>query len=125
MRKEDALSQRIATYMNFQYPNIVYHFDTGSGATSSIGLAMRNKRLNRWKGFPDLFIAEPKAMYCGLFIEIKAESIYKKNGELKKSDHINVQRSMLNILRGSGYYTSFGCGFDEIKRIIDEYLQLT
>ena len=94
MRKEDQLSQQIATYLNAQYPTVIYHFDTGSGGTSSIGIAMRNKRLNKWRGYPDLFIAKRKHMFCGLFIEIKAESIFKKDGSMKKSPHLSEQRAI-------------------------------
>ena len=123
MRKEDRLSQQIATYLNVQYPNVIYHFDVGSGGTSSIGMAMRNKRLNKWLGYPDLFIAKRKHMFCGLFIEIKVDSIFKKDGSMKKSDHLTKQRAILNLLRSEGYETMFGCGFDQIKQIIDDYLK--
>jgi hypothetical protein len=125
MRKEDSLAQQVATYLNTQYPKVIYHFDTGSGGRTTIGLAMRNKRLNKWRGYPDLFICECKGLYGGLFIELKAESIFKKDGELKKNAHIEEQRDVLNNLMSKGYYAMFGVGFEDCKRIIDEYLKLS
>jgi hypothetical protein len=124
MRKEDKLAQQVATYLKLQYPDTIYHFDVGSGGSTSIGMAMRNKRLNKWQGYPDLFIAERKSIYGGLFIEIKVDSVLKKDGGYKKSDHLLKQRVILNQLRSAGYYTAFGCGFDNIKKIIDEYMAL-
>lgn len=72
---------------------------------------------------PDLFIAEPKGGYCGLFIEIKAESIFNKNGTRKTSTHLKEQSNMLDKLTNKGYCAVFGCGWDECKKIIDNYLK--
>jgi hypothetical protein len=124
MRPEDKLAQQVADYLRLQYPNIIPHFDTGSGGTTSIGMALRNKRLNYKRGFPDLFIAEPRGSYFGLFIELKASHIMNKNGTMKKSDHLQEQLIMLNELTKKGYYAMFGVGFDSCKAIIDEYMNL-
>lgn len=124
MRPEDRLAIQLSDYIAAQYPNIVAHFDLASGGVASIGMAMRNKRLNKKNAYPDLFIAEPKEEYSGLYIEIKATSIFKKDGTIKKDKHLQEQRDMLCVLTGKGYYATFGCGFDDCKKIIDEYLNL-
>lgn len=137
MRKEDSLAQQIATYLNTQYPKIVYHFDAGSGARLPIGLAMKNKRLNKHTGWPDLFIAEQRFRadtktkdhavivrpISGLFLELKVTSPFLKDGvTLKKDDHLRNQYLLHEVLRSKGYEVHFGVGFDNCKKLIDEYL---
>jgi hypothetical protein len=39
-----------------------------------------------------------------------------------KDEHLEEQRVVLEKLKSLGYETSFGVGFDECKRIVDEYL---
>lgn len=62
--------------------------------------------------------------YYGLFIELKKEGtrIFKKDGRLVADEHIREQFDMLEELRRRGYAAEFACGFDEAKKIIDEYL---
>lgn len=123
MRKEDKIAQQLADYIYLQYPDIIAHFDTGSGGKMTIGMATRNKRLNKRRGFPDLFIAEPRGISKGLFIEIKAQSPYKKNGDLYADEHLKEQQEMITDLLLRGYWASFGVGFDGCKLIIDTYLK--
>lgn len=63
-------------------------------------------------------------LHCGLFLELKKEGtkIMKKGGGLVSNPHIIEQSKMLNALNERGYYAVFAVGFDEAKRIIDEYL---
>ena len=104
---------------------------------------MRQKRLQGGRrSWPDMFIAEPMArkidlskdspfdkaaklvMHAGLFIELKKAGtrIYRKDGRLVSDAHIREQYDMLEQLRQRGYVAEFACGFDEAKKIIDEYL---
>jgi len=124
MRKEDSLTKQVALYLNAQYPDVIYHFDLSSGGKMSIGMAMRNKSINRWRGYPDLFIAKKSGHFCGLFIELKSKDIFKKDGSLLKDEHLSEQRLMLNKLMMAGYDCHFGIGFEKCKEIIDEYLNL-
>ena len=126
MRKEDQLSKAVAQYLTAQYPTAIYHFDLSSGAKTSIGMAMRNKSLNRHRGFPDLFICEPRNGYSGLFIELKKQGtkLFLKDGKtLVANEHIQEQREMMIKLCQKGYAAVFGVGFDEVKQIVDTYLR--
>lgn len=60
---------------------------------------------------------------CGLFLELKKEGtrLQKKNGEWS-TEHIAEQAKILEKLRQRGYCAEFAIGFDEAKKIIDEYL---
>lgn len=123
MRKEDSLSMQVSRYLQMQYPNVIFHLDLSSGMRLSIGMATRNKRINPWVGFPDLFIAQPNDEFHGLFIELKASTIYKKDGSLKSNEHVEKQDKFLTNLKQRGYFACFGIGFDETKKIIDNYLK--
>lgn len=59
----------------------------------------------------------------GLFIELKKDGtrLKKKNGEWA-TEHIAEQAEVLEELRKRRYCAEFAVGFDEAKRIIDEYL---
>jgi hypothetical protein len=69
-------------------------------------------------------VTAPETIKFGLFIELKREGtrIFKKDGALVADEHIREQFDMLEQLRQRGYMAEFACGFDEAKKIIDEYL---
>ena len=126
MRQEDALAQQVSDYITMQYPNVIFHFDTGSGGRTSIGMAKRNKKLNPQNGWPDLFIIAPYSRLGGkgLFIELKVKSPYKKDGvTLLKDKHIHEQANRLKELHDMAYCAHFGVGFEDCKNIIDRYLR--
>ena len=137
------LQMQVADYLRLRYPNVLFHSDYGSGLRLTPGQAVKQKRLQGGRrAWPDMFIAEPMArkidlskdspfdktakllMYAGLMIELKRPDvkIYKKNGELVTNSHIREQAAVLDELRKCGYKAEFACGFDEAKKIIDEYL---
>lgn len=131
--EEYELYKKVTDYLVAQYPKVIFHFDFGSGVKLPVGLAVKQKRINPECGYPDLFISEIKEYksfdgydYChGLFIELKAEgkSPYLKDGKtLRKDEHIENQAKMLEMLEVRGYKAVFATGFDEAKRIIDDYL---
>jgi hypothetical protein len=112
-----------------------------------MGQAIKQKRQNGGRrAWPDMFIAEPRPASrintniknwgdineifdnfhfaeFGLFIELKKEGtrLRKKNGDYA-SEHIAEQAEVLAELDKRGYCACFAVGFDEAKRIIDEYL---
>lgn len=145
MTEHDIYAQ-IADYMRYQYPDVIYRFDLAADLKLSIGQARKHKRLQHYRGYPDMFIAEPYCRvhesmatsddktraaiagyleeYNGLFLEIKKPGtrIFTKKGLLVADGHIREQYDMLEDLRQRRYKAEFAIGFDEAKRIIDEYL---
>lgn len=131
--KESELQVLVADYIRVRYPNALFHSDFGSGIKLTLGQAMKQKRQNGGRrAWPDMFIAEPIEVdfgeqswrrYAGLFLELKKEGtrIHKKNGEWA-NDHIAEQAETLNQLKSRGYVAKFAVGFDEAKKIIDDYL---
>lgn len=138
MREID-LQQQVADYIRLQYPDVIFHSDFGSGIKLTMGQAIKQKRLNGGRrSWPDMFIAEQSVRhedvsdhaigewnYAGLFIELKREGtrIFKKDGKLVADEHIREQFDMLHDLRARGYAAEFACGFDEAKKLIDDYMK--
>lgn len=123
-QQEYQLQKQVCAYLNAQYPDVLYLSDTIASVRLTMPQAMRNKAIQK-NGFkcPDLLILEPKNGYSGLFIELKTESPYKKDGTLKKSDHLEGQKETMLQLFSKGYWTQFSWGFEMTKKVIDDYLK--
>ena len=125
---EAELQVQIADYLRLQYPEVLFHSDFGSGIKLTPGQAMKQKRQNGGRrAWPDIFIAKPKlkgrSPRFGLFIELKREGTRLKNRSgLWANEHIREQAHVLDQLRMLGYTTCFAVGFDDAKKIIDDYL---
>lgn len=115
----------ICDYLRLQYPSAIFTSDSG-GIYTNIHQAKLIKRTRSCVGLPDLMIFEPRAEFCGLFLEIKASgtNIYLKNGDFTSNQHLNNQRLVLQQLINKGYASYFVIGFDMAKEIIDNYFSL-
>ena len=108
-----------------QYPNVLFMSDTVAQVKLTMPQAVRNKAIQK-PNFkcPDLIIFEPRGGNTGLFIELKTESPYKKNGELKSNEHLQGQFDTMQMLSIKGYVCDFAWTFDMAKKMIDDYLYL-
>ena len=134
---EKQLQKIVKKYLDVQYPDIIYSFNTVGFLKLDGWKGKQQKELGNPRGYPDLFIANAKRWraavehcdiyhyYHGLFIELKAEGtvIFNKNGSIRADIHLEEQAEMLNKLRTKGYKAEFAIGFDETKKIIDNYLE--
>jgi len=122
---EYELQKSIAIYLSYQYPEVDFLSDTIASIKLSKTQAGRNKSIQK-NGFkcPDILILLPRKKYCGLFIELKIETPFKKDGTIKASakDHLKLQQESLKKLSDNGYFAEFSWGFDMTKKMIDEYL---
>ena len=125
MKPETELRRMLARWLQYQYPNAIYRFDLAADLKLTMGQARKHKELHPYRGYPDLFIAEPCGKYCGMYVELKADgnSPYKRNGELKKSEHLKEQEVMLDKLNSRGYFAKFATGFNEAKGLIESYFK--
>lgn len=144
---ESDLQVKVAQYLRYQYPSVLFHSDFGSGIKLTIGQAARQKRQNGGRrAWPDMFVAEPRMVkVCGsqndrltpwnsdgdaiksasgLFLELKKEGtrLIKKQDGTWATTHIFEQAYVLERLRQAGYVAEFAVGFDQAKNIIDHYL---
>jgi len=128
---EKTLHRQVCDYLRYQYPKVIFNTDLSGATKLTMGQAVAIKRLRSNRGWPDLFIAEPRNGYNGFFLELKKEgtSLLKKRGNdaygypAFASDHIREQYEMIEELRARKYKAEFAIGFDEAKKIIDQYLK--
>ena len=84
---EHSLYEKIARYLQQQYPDVIYRFDIAADLKLTSGQATKHKRLHPERGYPDLFIAESSTniwnspvrewgLHFGLYIEIKSNENY-------------------------------------------------
>lgn len=116
--------QNIAQYMQLKHKDIIYRFDLIADFPMKPYQAMRVKRIHPKRGYPDMFIAKPSGNYAGLFLELKAEgvSVLKKDGTLRKDDHLLEQFKFMKELIKVGYKANFAIGFDDAVKQIEGYL---
>jgi hypothetical protein len=124
-KTEENLQIAISNYLKLQYAN-VYFTSESSGLRVSIGTAVKMKKQRSKHKQLDLIILEPRGYYHGLIIELKKDEseVYKKNGEVKTSEHVKEQFESINLLNEKGYFSTFGFGFEDCKEIIDYYMSL-
>ena len=120
------LQVAVCRYLSYQYPDVNYMSDTIANLKLTKTQATRNKKIQK-TGFktPDLIIFEPNSTFKGLFIELKIETPFKKDGTIKAStkDHLKLQLETIEKLNEKGYSAHFSWGFDMTKEIIDNYLK--
>ena len=121
MSPEEHVHFTTADYLRLQYPN-VFFISESSGVRTSIGLAKKLKRTRSNHVHLDLYILEKRGDWAGLILELKAKSVFKKDGTLLKNDHVEDQARTIEKLKQKGYMATFACSFEEAKKIIDDYL---
>jgi len=124
--EEFDLQVAISRYLSYQYPDVLFISDTIANLKLTPMQAGRNKKIQK-HGFktPDLLILEPRNGFSGLFIELKLETPFKKDGTIKASakDHLKGQMESIEMLNAKNYKSCFSWGFEMTKNIIDEYLK--
>lgn len=121
---EESLQIAVSRYLKLQYPDVLFTAES-SGIKLTMGQAVKAKKMRSGRGLPDLIIFEPRYGYHGLMLELKKEGtvIYKKDGSLRKNEHLAEQKAVIDKLISKKYYADFVIGFDDAKRVIDGYLK--
>ena len=122
MITEKILHRNICSYIKLQYPNVIFITDA-SGIRVSIGEATRLKKLRSCNGIPDIIIFEPNGWYAVLFLEVKAKTPYRRDGNLYTDKHLREQKSVIDRLNKLGYKANFVWNFEMAKKIIDNYMR--
>ncbi len=126
---EYELHKKIVRYLLDHYPKVLFMSDLDNQIRLTLGQARRNKALQKPEfSCPDLLILEPikteTGKFCsGLFLELKAESPFKINGELKSNEHLKKQWNSLGDLNEKGYFAKFIWEFETGRKLIDWYLR--
>jgi hypothetical protein len=124
MNREYQIYRNIAYYMRLKYPEVLYHFDP-TGLNLSKTQSGQLKAIQGGRGYPDLFIIEPRNGYHGLFIEIKAEgnNPIRKDGTVREGCYEYDQILFLDALNKKGFQAVMAVGFDACMKVIDQYLR--
>lgn len=96
------------------HPDVIIAAVPNGVKTSRTG-AVRLKAEGVLKGFPDLIIAEPRGIFCGLFVEMKRAA----GGRTSKE-----QREILDRLANKGYAVAVAHGADFAWRVWEAYYAL-
>jgi hypothetical protein len=123
MKKEESLQIAVCNYLRLQYPDVIFTSEA-SGLKLTMGQAVKMKKMRSESGLPDLMIFKANSFFKGMFIELKNETPFKKDGKLKKDEHLQEQWNIMQRLQAEGYAASFGVGFDSCKEMIDHYMAL-
>jgi hypothetical protein len=125
MKAEATLAQQVSDYLTLAYPKVIFRFDYGADVRLTMNQAKKMKALQgrNSKGYPDLFIAQPNKDYAGLYLELKATTPFKKDGTLKKSEHLEKQQERHIQLIEAGYMATFSTGLKETINFIDNYMK--
>ena len=123
MRKEDLLTIAVANYIRLQYPNVEFHHNANERNSSNIEGA-KLKKMGVRRGISDITIYQPTNVHHGLFLELKIDTPFKKDGNLKAGELLALQYEFINKMNQRGYLAKFCVGFDEAKTIIDNYMKL-
>lgn len=124
--RESFIHENVAQYLKLRYPDVLFRTDFAAGIKMTWGQAIKHKRLQAGRAWPDFFIAEPRGPFHGLFLELKADGtrIILKNGKVTANKHIREQEETLRILRKLGYFAGFCIGFEEARNTIEGYFEL-
>lgn len=119
------LQKSICQYLDLQYRDVLYMSDTIAACKLTMQQAVRNKAIQKANfKCPDLIIFKPNGTYHGMFLELKVESPYYKDGSgLKADKHVHGQAESMIKLAAEGYFCSFAWTFDQAKSLIDNYLK--
>lgn len=124
-REEERAQSAICKYIKHQYPLVIFMADIAAG--NNMGKKWNGLK-SAWrsgKGFPDIYIFEPvSGKYNGLFIELKSDSAapLKKDGSIRKNEHLETQGAMHIRLRNKGYLALFTTGVNHTIAVIDWYM---
>lgn len=109
--------------MDKAYPRAIYAVDP-AGIRLGAGLAseVKRKRCKNWKTL-DMPIYHPNKKYHGLFLEIKKETPFLRNGELSADKTIQEQQKTISELLELGYYACFVWTYEQAVIVITKYFE--
>ena len=121
--KEDIVQNAIVNYIEYMYGVICIPCNT----------EFNKNKFFRWKALVmgqrsatlDLFVPAAKNGYHGLFLELKSDGVivFKKNGELRRNEHLEAQHETIKQHRSAGYKAEFATGLKQATEIVDEYFK--
>jgi hypothetical protein len=110
--REDHEQMKLVAWLDANFPDICYHAIPNGEKRNKI-TGYRLKLMGVKAGYPDIFIAEPKERFPGLYIEMKRV----KGGKLSP-----IQDTVISKLLKRGYAVKVCAGMEDAKGVILNYL---
>lgn len=123
---EEQLQIMCADWIESQYKELseLFYFHSFLGMKLPIWAIVKAKKTGGLKAnILDFQFAKNNGKYSSLYIELKKESPYLKNGNLKKDDHLEKQNNTINLLRLEGHYACFAWSLTQFKQIVTDYME--
>ena len=108
---EYKLQKDVASWLKYQYPNLLWTASAG-GMRTSVGTGKKMKLMGYRKGCPDIMIFQANDKFYGLFIELKI----KGNSQSPEQEQWQVQAEK------NGYKYALVYSFNEAVETIKNYL---
>jgi hypothetical protein len=123
---EQVLTSKIADYLREYHPTIPFQIDMSGEKLSKAAATRSSKNRAGLYKQPDLTIYVKKGKYGCLMLELKklSESPLKKDGNLKKNEHIELQARSIEWLRKYGQKADFAVGYQDTVDKINDYLDV-
>lgn len=120
---EFELQAALSHYLRAQFPGVPFLSDVRASLKLTIPQQVRAKKIQA-DGFacPDMVIFIPKNGGGAMFLELKAETPWRRDSDLKKGEHLARQWETIQRLRELGYHADFYWDFEMAKAAIREYL---
>lgn len=112
-QEETGIQIALVNWLFVNHPHVLFTSALG-GIKTTIGQAVKLKRMGYRRGFPDLLIFEARGIYHGLLIELKT-----KTGVLSP-----FQKEIAHLLMQRDYRVATCFGFDQAVYYITKYLVL-
>lgn len=109
---EYELQKSVVEYLQLKYPNTLYCGSAG-GIRTSMSQAIKMKHTGYKKGFPDLFVYEPRNGFNGLAIELKVKGNYPSKEQKEWRDNL-INR---------GFSAHICTGWDDTIKTINTYFK--
>ena len=123
---EYQLQKQFAKWLQWKHPDVLFCSDTVAQIKLTFPQQARNKAIQKADfKWPDIFIAEMRGGFGGLYMELKAETPYLKDGvTLKKNEHVEMQAACMDALSAKGYFCTFSWSFEQCVDIFEAYMRL-
>ncbi len=130
MRKEDLLQVKCNQWMEYAYPELtrLFKFNAFQGMVflgkykwSIISNARKLGGLK--KSILDFEFNKNNGKYSSLFIELKIENPFDKNGNVIDKGEAIEQWDTIQLLQNEGHYACFAWSFDQFKKIVTDYME--
>jgi len=125
--RENVIQMMLCDFVKYQYPGAIFVSDSSGEHRQNMGQRLRAKRLRSTVGYPDWFLAEPKGIYHGCFLELKQEG-YKLRKSTKPewvNPHVEAQADCHDKLRERGYFVTFAIGLEDAIDWVRQYMALS